>query len=175
MRLRWFIALFSAALLMVACGGGDGGAGSAGDNRNGHDMGDGMDSMEGHGGDDRIDFGRPGDSADADRKREVAALDSLEFDPPQMEVAAGEVVTFVVTNDGKDIHEFTLGDVDFQISHEDEMPAEGMMEDRPYSITIEPGQAKELTWSFTEAGEVLYGCHQPGHYEGGMVGAITVS
>jgi len=30
-------------------------------------------------------------------------------------------------------------------------------------IGLKPGETKSLTWRFTEAGEVLYGCHEPGH------------
>ena len=42
-------------------------------------------------------------------------------------------------------------------------------------ITVEPGERGETTHTFgDEAGEVLIGCHQPGHYEGGMVATIDV-
>lgn len=137
-------------------------------------MDEGMD-MGDQGASDEIDFGRPGDPADADRKIRIEALDTLEFDPDQVEVEEGEVVTFEVANVGKTIHEFTLGDEDFQMAHEEEMSMDGMAEDAPYSVTVDPGETKELTWVFSKPGEVVYGCHQPGHYEGGMVGAVTVS
>jgi uncharacterized cupredoxin-like copper-binding protein len=29
--------------------------------------------------------------------------------------------------------------------------------------------------TFDEPGNVLFACHQPGHYDGGMVGTITMS
>lgn len=41
-------------------------------------------------------------------------------------------------------------------------------------VSVESGENASLTWRFTESGEVLYGCHEPGHYEGGMVGTIGV-
>lgn len=173
MRARWLIAMAVAALFLAACGGGgDGETGSAG-----HDSGDmqtdeGMDSMGG--GDDTIDFGSPGDPGDADRKVRIEALDSLEFDPAQVEVEEGEVVTFLVTNAGNTIHEFTLGDEDFQMAHGEKMLMHGMGENTSYSVTLDPGETKEFTWAFNKPGEVLFGCHQPGHYEGGMVGDITV-
>jgi len=48
------------------------------------------------------------------------------------------------------------------------------MGDEPNAFVLDPGQTKETTWTFTAAGELLYGCHQPGHYGAGMVGTITV-
>lgn len=50
----------------------------------------------------------------------IAALDSLEFSPSDIDVQKRETVTFVVTNEGDSPHEFTLGDEDFQIAHEQE-------------------------------------------------------
>jgi uncharacterized cupredoxin-like copper-binding protein len=73
------------------------------------------------------------------------------------------------------VHEFTLGDEDFQAAHEEEMSGEHHMEmDTDTSISIDAGEIEKLTWSFSKAGEVLYGCHEPGHYEAGMVGTIAV-
>lgn len=37
-----------------------------------------------------------------------------------------------------------------------------------------PGETKELTHTFAQAGETLAGCHVAGHYSGGMKAAITV-
>lgn len=173
MHARWLIAVAAAALILAACGGGDGSTGSAEDGM-GSQMDEGMGSI-GDQGTGEIDFGRPGDPADAGRKIRIEALDSLEFDPARVEVEEGEVVTFVVANVGKTIHEFTLGDEDFQMAHEEEMSMDGMGEDKSYSVTLDPGETKQVTWVFNTPGEFLFGCHQPGHYEGGMVGAITVS
>jgi uncharacterized cupredoxin-like copper-binding protein len=41
-------------------------------------------------------------------------------------------------------------------------------------VTIPAGETIELSWTFTEAGTVLIGCHQPGRYAGGMKGQISV-
>jgi uncharacterized cupredoxin-like copper-binding protein len=51
---------------------------------------------------------------------------------------------------------------------------EGMAHDQPNVVTIPAGETIELSWTFTEAGTVLIGCHQPGHYAGGMKGQISV-
>lgn len=80
-----------------------------------------------------------------------------------------------MTNPGRAVHELTLGDAAFQAVHEHDMTSGPTMQDSPHSIVVGPGETKMLTWRFTTKGEVLYGCHQPGHYQGGMVGRITVS
>ena len=36
------------------------------------------------------------------------------------------------------------------------------------------GETMELTWRFGENGIVIFGCHEPGHYAGGMQGQVTV-
>jgi uncharacterized cupredoxin-like copper-binding protein len=121
----------------------------------------------------------PGSAADpgeATRNIVVDASDDLRFDPSSIEVEAGEVVTFVVRNAGKVDHEFVLGDKAYQDMHEAEMEggADMMDMDMGNAVTVAPGETKKLTWSFEDPGEVLYGCHEPGHYDGGMVGSIEV-
>lgn len=172
MRARWVVAVAAATLILAACGGGDDSTGSAEDGTDSQ-MDEGMGSTDHNTGE--IDFGQPGDPADAGREIQIEALDSLAFDPARLEVEKGEAVTFVVANGGKTIHEFTLGDEDFQRAHEEEMSMDGMGGDEPYSVNLDPGETKQLTWVFDTAGEFLFGCHQPGHYEGGMIGAITVN
>lgn len=73
------------------------------------------------------------------------------------------------------IHDFTLGDEATQEEHEEEMAEMGgMAQDQANAVTVAAGETKELTWTFTKSGSVLIGCHQPGHYDGGMKGQITV-
>jgi uncharacterized cupredoxin-like copper-binding protein len=120
-------------------------------------------------------FGAPAAAADADRTIEIEALDSLEFDPDTVEVDSGEVVTFVVTNAGQNDHEFVLGDEEFQAAHEEAMGSGDMEHGGGMAIRLEPGETNEITWRFSELGEVLFGCHEPGHYDGGMVGAIDIT
>jgi uncharacterized cupredoxin-like copper-binding protein len=110
------------------------------------------------------------------RTIEVTASDELRFEPDAYTVAAGETVLFEVHNTGQIVHEFVIGDEDEQAAHEDEMSmASGMeMTDEPNAISIVPGETKTLEWTFDEAGEILAGCHEPGHYDGGMVATIHV-
>lgn len=121
------------------------------------------------------DAGEPADPADATRTIAVDALDTMAFDPERIEVAAGETVTFVVTNVGQTVHEFTLGDADEQRAHAEQMAEMGSMpHDEPNAISLEPGETGELTWRFGSPGSVEFACHEPGHYDAGMSGAVVV-
>lgn len=154
--MRGFLVAATVVLLaLVSCGGDTGG-------------------HEGHAGmgDGGMVPGGPAEASEATRKIEVAAFDQLRFDPASIEVSAGDVVTFVVTNEGKSEHEFVLGDSEYQEAHAGDMEHDMGMGN---AVTVPPGETEELTWRFDESGEVLYGCHVDGHYDGGMVGTIDVS
>ena len=106
---------------------------------------------------------------------EVSLTDALRMDPATMTVPAGVAVTFVVTNTGAIDHEFYLGDEAAQADHEQEMQSMGgMAHDEPQGIALEPGETKELTYTFAEPGSTLAGCHIAGHYAGGMKASIAV-
>ena len=120
--------------------------------------------------------GELADASEADTEIVVKASDDLKFDPATINVEAGQVVTFVVRNEGSNVHEFVLGDSAYQEKHEQEVEdMEGHdMAAMENSVTVEPGETQELTWKFTEATSLEFACHEPGHYEGGMVGTIEV-
>jgi uncharacterized cupredoxin-like copper-binding protein len=120
-------------------------------------------------------FGQPADAGAATREVAITASDNLRFDPATVDVKAGEVITFKVTNSGAIAHDFTLGDEATQVEHATEMAASaGMPHDQPNAFTVAPGETRSLTWRFSTPGEVIFGCHTPGHYAAGMKGAITV-
>lgn len=122
-------------------------------------------------------YGDPADPADADRTIDVVATAGLRWEPETIGVEAGETVTFRITNESDVVHDFTLGDEEAQEEHEAEMAAmddDMMMMDEPNALAIEPGETRELTWTFTEPGKVLIACHEPGHYEAGMISEILV-
>ena len=119
-------------------------------------------------------------ASDGVRTIEVVALDELSFEPGTIEIEAGETVRFVVTNEGSAVHDFYVGTEDEQIAHEVEMGDAGMGMDHEAdpeaeALTLEAGETDELTVTFDEPGTMLFGCHQPGHYDGGMIGTINVS
>jgi uncharacterized cupredoxin-like copper-binding protein len=121
--------------------------------------------------------GEPASSAEASRTIEVTARDSMAFEPGSIQVSAGEVVTFVVTNAGQAAHEFTLGDEAMQSEHAEAMAhmPPGVHHELPNSLSLAPGETKQLNWRFGAAGMLEFACHEPGHYDAGMRGPITVS
>ena len=107
-------------------------------------------------------FGSPADAADADRVIEIQTTDALRFEPADITVAAGETVTFRLTNNGSVVHDFTLGDQATQDEHEAEMSEmNGMAHDEPNVATIPAGETAELTWTFDGEDTVLIGCTSP--------------
>jgi uncharacterized cupredoxin-like copper-binding protein len=122
-----------------------------------------------------FDFGRPGDPENEDRNIKVVAFDALRFEPSRVKVKSGETITFFIRNAGQSEHEFVIGDSAFQKEHEREM-AGGHASTHPGGnvVLLDPGKTVRLTWMFTTSGKLLYGCHVPGHYPGGMFGTIKV-
>lgn len=118
--------------------------------------------------------GAPG-TIDDPRTIDITALDELAYDPASVEVEAGETVRFVVTNDGEVEHEFVVGDMEMQEMAEDQA-MEGMHghTEAMASVALDPGETAETTLTFDEPGELFFACHVAGHYEGGMVGTISV-
>lgn len=111
--------------------------------------------------------------------RTVAATlhDDMRIELSETDFRVGETVIFEVTNEGVARHEFYLGDEEAQMHHADEMAdmGSGMMHDEEDGVTVEPGETKTLEYTFHAAGEMLAGCHEPGHYEAGMSAPMMVA
>lgn len=133
-----------------------------------------------------FDFGHAAKASQATRTVKVTLAD-MSFTPNNLEVKAGETVRFELINTGAVVHEFTLGDAALQASHQKEMlemaamghdkDAHGAMAGMHHdanSVTLEPGQSGELTWTFTRASGLEFACNEPGHYQAGMVGQLKV-
>ncbi|MEN8239124.1 MAG: plastocyanin/azurin family copper-binding protein [Actinomycetota bacterium] len=170
--LRYFALFMALGLVFAACSSDDAGTAESSDTTMTEDMD--MDAEHS----EEFAFGDPMESSDADRVIEITANDDFTFLPSGATVTTGETVTFRVTNTGAIPHDFVLGDEHMQDEHEAEMAEMGgdmAMHDEPNAFVIEPGETKEMTWHMTEPGEILFGCHQPGHYVAGMKGTVVVS
>lgn len=172
MSLRRWSAAAVALLVLAACGSGsdhvhDAGAGA--DDGHHHDHGD------HHHGPAPISFGAPADESAAERTIKVVTRDPLEYDPEVIEVLEGETVTFVVANKGETTHEFVIGDHAYQDAHAVQMAAGDHQHADGNGVSVPPGEKRRLTWRFDGAGEFFFGCHEPGHYAGGMVGRLLVA
>lgn len=120
-------------------------------------------------------FGREGDPRKASRTVKVDMSDKLRFAPDNLTVKRGETVKFVVKNNGKLMHEMVLGTMQELKEHAAMMLKHPTMEhDEPYMAHVAPGKAETMVWQFTKAGEFYFGCLVPGHFEGGMIGKVTV-
>jgi uncharacterized cupredoxin-like copper-binding protein len=114
------------------------------------------------------DPGEPGFVAGteaAPRVIDIVTNDLLLFDPNVVSVAQGETITFSVTNEGQAEHEFKVGPM--QDVFQD-------MESAPEVANIAAGDTVTLTYTFSGTGPYAYGCHEPGHFENGMIGFVNV-
>ncbi|MEX3786298.1 plastocyanin/azurin family copper-binding protein [Paraburkholderia sp. BR14374] len=128
-----------------------------------------------HGNDEALSVGKPGHAKDATRTITVTMLDSMRFEPPTIAVKKDETIRFVVKNAGNVRHEMTLGSKQELKEHADMMHAmPDMMDHDANSVTVEPGQTGDLTRRFSHAGVFDFACLQPGHFEAGMKGTVTV-
>ena len=121
--------------------------------------------------------GGPGDSSGEVRSVAVSMTDDMGYDPTKFDYFAGETVRFEVTNEGAVRHEFFVGDVAAHEEHAAEMAEigeSGMGHGEANGVSVEPGQTETLEMTFADAGALLAGCHEPGHYEAGMVADITI-
>lgn len=118
-----------------------------------------------------------GIAGDARRARtiEVAMTDDMRFTPDRIQVRQGETIRFVVRNKGKMLHEMVLGTKASLDEHAAMMAKfPGMEHDEPHMTHVKPGARQEIVWNFNRPGEFHYACLIPGHYQAGMVGAISV-
>ena len=128
----------------------------------------------GHADSDAI--GEPGKAADAKRTVTVNMLDSMRFTPQSITVKQGETIKFIVKNSGKVKHEMVLGTEKELKEHYEVMKKNPEMEHADDNqITVQPGKSGEIIWRFTKAGKVNFACLQPGHYDAGMKGFVTVT
>ncbi len=99
----------------------------------------------------------------------ISASDLMKFSKEKIVVSEGEKIKFVVSNDGKINHEFTIGTIDEINSHHKEMMnMPNMIHNSPNSITISPNSKKELFWSFKKVENIRIACLINGHYQAGM-------
>ena len=128
----------------------------------------------GHADSDAI--GEPGKAADAKRTVTVNMLDSMRFTPQSITGKQGETIKFIVKNSGKVKHEMVLGTEKELKEHYEVMKKNPEMEHADDNqITVQPGKSGEIIWRFTKAGKVNFACLQPGHYDAGMKGFVTVT
>ena len=108
----------------------------------------------------------------ADRTIDVEMRD-IAFSPTTIDVRVGETVRFNFKNTGQVEHDAFIGDAAAQDAHEKEMRGGHDHGKQANAVTVKPGKSASLTHTFDRPGQLLIGCHEPGHYTGGM--RITVN
>jgi uncharacterized cupredoxin-like copper-binding protein len=130
----------------------------------------------GHGHGEETAVGVPGLAAKVTRTVDVDMTDNMRFTPASISVKQGETIRFKVKNSGQIKHEFVLGtEKDLKEHYEQMLKNPEMEHDEPNMITLAGGKTGEVIWQFTKAGKVDFGCLQPGHWDAGMKGAVTVA
>lgn len=104
---------------------------------------------------------------------QVAEVSMIEmaFEPDEFTVPVGATVTFRFVNDGQVLHEAVIADEAGQSAHGVTNPGDPP---KNGNLVLDPGETGDLTYTFDTAGELLIGCHIPGHYEAGMVATVIV-
>ncbi len=121
------------------------------------------------------DFGQEGNPKKVVRTIKVDMADNMRFTPADVTVKRGETVKFVVHNGGQVLHEMVLGTKKAIAEHAELMKKFPEMEHSdPNMAHVKPGKSGEIVWQFTKSGEFQFACLQPGHFEAGMVGKVTV-
>ena len=119
----------------------------------------------------------PRSSASGDERVVEVEMRDIAFAPTAIDVRAGEKVRFVFKNTGRIVHDAFIGDPAAQDEHEKEMRGAhgGDHGKGSNAVSIEPGKKRTLTYTFDQPGSILLGCHQPGHYTGGMKATINIA
>ena len=121
-------------------------------------------------------WGIAGDAKDVGRTIGTAMTDGMRFTPDKIDLKLNETVRFVLKNNGKLMHEFVMGTKKDLDEHAELMRKFPNMEhDEPYMAHVAPGKTGEIIWQFNRTGSFQFACLIAGHYQGGMVGSITVA
>ena len=128
------------------------------------------------GGHDEQAIGKPGVASKVTRTITMDMGDTMRFSVPNVTARQGETIRFVVKNSGKIKHEMVLGTEKELKEHNEVMKKNPEMEHADANmVTVAPGKTGEIIWQFTKAGKVDFACLQPGHYDAGMKGLVTVT
>lgn len=121
-------------------------------------------------------WGIAGDAKTVNRTITFAMTDDMRFTPDKIDVRQGETLKFVIKNGGKVMHEMVIGtrkDLDEHAALMQKFPT--MEHEEPYMAHVGPGKTGEIIWTFNKPGSFDFACLIAGHYQGGMLGKVTVA
>ncbi len=101
--------------------------------------------------------------------------DHMRFTPANWQATSGETVRIRLFNSGQVRHEFVMGTEAELQAHAQEMKNPSAHHHTgDNTLSLGAGESGELVWTFTDAGVLHTACFEPGHYEAGMRGTISV-
>lgn len=128
------------------------------------------------GGHDESAVGEPGKAARVSRTVRIDMTDTMRYTPSNIEAKQGDTIRFVIRNSGKVKHELVLGTEKELKEHYEVMKKFPEMEHADANmVTVAPGKTGEVIWRFTKSGKIDFACLQPGHYDAGMKGLVSVA
>lgn len=120
-------------------------------------------------------FGVVGDLGKVTRTIKFNMGDNMRYTPDNITIKQGETVKFIITNQGKILHEMVIGTLkDLQEHAEMMRKMPDMQHDDPNMVRVKPSNSGEILWTFNKAGHFDFACLQPGHSEAGMIGKLNV-
>ena len=112
-----------------------------------------------------------------DRQVSVSMQDSMRyvFEPGLEFIKQGETIEFLIVNDGKIKHEFSIGNAEEQKKHAKMMQMMPDMDHKdPNAVSLQPGESASLSWKFMGKETVVFACNIPGHFEAGMKRVLAI-
>jgi uncharacterized cupredoxin-like copper-binding protein len=112
------------------------------------------------------------------REVTIEMSDAMRFAPSALQVKQGETIRFTVKNLGKMRHEWVIGNETELLAHAAQMKKAGAgshKHDMANAVSVGAGEQGTLIWTFDKAESLAMACFEPGHYEAGMRGTITVA
>ena len=94
------------------------------------------------------------------------------FNPSEIAVPVGVPITITIRNDDPIDHEWIVGDDAVQQKHR--TGTELLHPSIPTEVVIPALSTRTAVVTFTQAGQLKYICHLPGHEAYGMVGVVTI-
>lgn len=143
-------------------------------------------------------IGMKGKSNEVSRTINVKMYDNY-FEPKSIKVKRGETIKFAVENKGKLVHEYNIASKKMHLKHQPEMmmmmqmgillPTKldmkkmkeasktnnAMSHSHSNSLLLEPNKKGEIIWKFSTNEELEIACNVPGHYQAGMVSAVSIN
>lgn len=121
--------------------------------------------------------GKPAQANEANKTVHVSMLDSMKYVFDQeLHIHPNEVVRFIVTNNGKITHEFSIGNAEEQRKHAEMMRnMPNMKHEDGNTLSLQPGDSGEITWKFQGDTAIVFACNITGHFEAGMFTKVKVN